>query len=162
MAIQTLLNGESNLDHRTKLNENFSELYDSIRPGILDYNDTATQAVPISIPGTNTYVPLTNDGLGAYTNKTYAPPGVSDVWDVSNNRFDWSELSLGDSINIRIDFDLITATNNTQIKCSLIMSEGTPSEYEIPFILPVNFKTSGTYTLTTQNGIYFGNAETLN
>ena len=140
-----------------KINDNFTELYD--RTGFFDYNDLATTGTPIAVtPGTSPLA-LTNDELGAFTNKTYPPIGVTDVWDASGGVFDWSELSLGDTVDIRLDVDVITTSVNTEIKIDLHLGTG-GGVYTIPWILETNFKTTGTHKLNRFNGIYMGDINT--
>jgi hypothetical protein len=104
---------------------------------------------------------LTNDELGAFTNKTYPPDGVTDMWIAGSDMFDWSELKLGDMIDIRIDVDVITTSTNTEIKIDLHLGTGLGA-YTIPWILETNYKTSGTHKLNRYNGIYMGDLNTLN
>ena len=82
-----------------KINDNFNEVYNYTN-GFIDYNDT-TGGVSLTA-GTWTTIP--NNGLGAFTNKTYKPEGVTELMDVSTGAIDTSELHLGDSILIRNDF----------------------------------------------------------
>ena len=129
--------------------------------GFADYNDLATQSTPLIVTVPGSPVALTNDGLGAFTNKTYLPTGVTDVWDTSTNMFDWSDLSLGDMVDIRLDIDLITASPNTEIKVDLHLGTG-GGAYTIPFITDKDFKNVGTHKENRFNGIYMGDANTLN
>jgi hypothetical protein len=79
--------------------------------GSFHYNDLATITTPLTIVAT---VPkkLTNDTDGANTILTNAPYGVSNVWDDANNEFDFSDLSVGDLVTIRIDVDFTTTGAN--------------------------------------------------
>ena len=76
-----------------KINDNFNEVYNYTN-GFIDYNDT-TGSVSITA---NTWTTIPNNGLGAFTNKTYKPEGVTEFMDVSNGSIDTSELNLGDAI----------------------------------------------------------------
>lgn len=130
--------------------------------GLLDYNDLATATTPITITGWAAAVPLTNDELWPFTNKAYKPVNVDDVWDTSNNRFDFSDLKLWDMIDIRLDVELTTTSVNTEIEIDLIMAEWTGWEYSIPFVTRQNFKTAWTYLINRFNGIYMWDLSTLN
>ena len=130
--------------------------------GFFDYNDLATQTTAISIPSTSTFVPLTNDEAGPYTNKAYKPSGVTDIWDSSTNRFDFSELSLGDTVDLRLSLTPIVATTNTEIEVDLELAEGSGSEYSIAVVNPINYKTTGTKVLMALTSIYMGDTNTLN
>ena len=127
--------------------------------GFVDYNDLDTATTAIVIPNTSTYISLTNDGLGAFTNKLYLPSGVTDVWDVSLDAFDWSELTLGDMVDIRLDIIITTANNNQEVVVALELGTGGFS-YEIPYAHLV-FKSAGTYQINKFNGIYMGDSNTL-
>jgi len=128
--------------------------------GVLDYEDVATKTTPISVTGNWTYHKLTNDGAGDYTNKLYAPLGVTDVWDTTNNQFDFTQLKLGDAVTIRIALIVTTANNFTDIDLDLFFGVGV-SEYEIHMVFN-SYKDSGIYELTATTMIYMGNDLTLN
>lgn len=145
-----------------KSNNNFTELYgltgDGSKVGFIDYNDSGT-SIPVTVAGSP--VSITNDSAGAFTNKTYAPLGVSDVWNSSTNLFDWSDLKLGDMIDIRLEFILTTTSVNTEIEVDLHLGTG-GGAYVIPFIIEQNYKNTGTRTVSRFNSIYMGDTNTLN
>lgn len=135
---------------------------DNARIGIIDYNDTATWVTPISVPGTGVFTALTNNGAWAFSNDTYKPVWIDDVWDVVENRFEWTQLKLWDSVGIRLDIELTTTISNTEIMVDIFLWEG-GSTYQIPFILPVNFKNVVTARrLTVFNWIYMWDTNTIN
>ncbi len=74
--------------------------------GFIDYNDTTTSATPLSMTD-GAWVQLTNDGLGAFTNKSYPPDGVTELMSTPGGALDFSELSLGDDILIRNDYYVV-------------------------------------------------------
>jgi len=76
----------------------------------IDYNDNSTSGSPITLAA-NTWTDIPNDGLGAFTNLTYLPDGVTSLLDVSTGYLDLSELELGDSVIIRNDF-VVTPNQN--------------------------------------------------
>ena len=80
--------------------------------GFIDYNDT-TGAVSLA---EDTWTTIPNNGLGAFTNKTYSPEGVTEFMDVSTGAIDASELALGDTIVIRNDFSVNPNTNNALLE----------------------------------------------
>lgn len=129
--------------------------------GFLDYADLATQTTPVSVTGGAGELPIPNDAAGAYTVLSYPPDGVTQVWDATAQSFDWSELSLGDMIDIRLNLEVTTTAVNTGISVNLHLGSG-GSAYTVPFITSTNFKTVGTYQLIRYNGIYIGNTDTLN
>ena len=150
--------GEGLRDGMVKVEANFTELYG--RTGLFDYNDLATATTPITITGGAGFISLTNDELGPFTNKTYAPLNVTDVWDASGGVFDWDELSLGDTVDIRLDLEIVTTTNNTQVDVDLFLGTG-GGAYQIPFVIEQNFKNTGTFKVNRFNGIYMGDTNTL-
>ncbi len=83
--------------------------------GFIDYNDTLTASSPIVLLA-DTWTTITNNGLGAFTNKTYKPDGISELMDVSTGSIDATGLSLGDSILIRNDFTITPNTNNASLE----------------------------------------------
>ena len=85
------------------------------RSGIADYNDTGTSVNPITLIA-DTWTTLTNDGLGAFTNLSYLPSGVTNLMDTSTGSFDFSELNLGDNCFIRNDFSVTPNTNNALLQ----------------------------------------------
>ena len=134
---------------------------DNFSGGLFDYNDLATTGTPIVVTAAGGEVVLTNDESGSFTNKLFPPAGVTDVWNSVSDAFDWSELGLGDMVDIRIDVDVITSSVNTEVKIDLHLGTG-GGAYTIPWILETNFKTTGTHKLNRYNGIYMGDANTLN
>ena len=127
--------------------------------GIMDYNDTATSGTPIVI-ASDTPVLLTNNGLGAFTNKTYAPEGVTDLWDVNIDAFDWLELTLGSVVRIRVDVIVTTDFNNTDLNIRLNLGSGGGS-YQIP-IVRESIKSASTIQISSFRMIYMGDNNTLN
>lgn len=144
------------------INANDTELYNEVKVGVYDYNDLATATTPISIAVADTYYPLTNDALGSFTNKTYALPSVPDVWDTGTQAFDFTDLVLGDTVDIRLDIIVTSSANNQDFTVVLFIADGTGGQYEIPFIVERNFKTAGTRQIIEFNGIYMGDTNTLN
>ena len=128
---------------------------DNFSGGWADYADFATSGTPLNV--TAVYSVITNDGLGVNTNTSYLPEGVTQLWDSSTNSFDWSELKVGDMIDIRLDVSVTTVTNNTAIDVDLFM--GTAGAIDVPFISAQNFKTAGTYNLIRYQGLYIGSED---
>jgi len=92
---------------------------DNLFGGSFDVQDVATITTKISIPGTGVFTQLTNDGAGAQTTNLFAPIGITELWNTTNDNFDFSQLKLGDIVHIRADIDVITASPNTQIELQL-------------------------------------------
>lgn len=127
--------------------------------GFFDYNDEGTSTSPIMVLGNMADTLLTNDTLGTFTNTTYAPQGVTSVWDEISNSFDWTQLSLGDTVEIRLDVEVTTTSPNQLIEVDLNLGGG-GGEYSIPFISETE-KSTGLHKLNRFNGIYIGDTNTL-
>jgi hypothetical protein len=128
--------------------------------GIFDYNDAATAITPIAITGGAGYTFLTNDEAGAFTNKLYPPYGVTDVWDVNNQCFDFSQLPLGSKVEIRLDLEITTSGPNTQIEIDLELGIGN-FPYDIQWASRF-VKASGTGRAVVTSFVYMGDSNTLN
>ena len=105
---------------------------DNCRVGFFDYNDQATKTTPINVPGNLTKVIITNDGAGPFTNLNYKPTNVPNIWDTTTNFFDFTNLKLGDMVDIRLDVSVTTQTPNQQVIIDLDVAIG-GSAYSIPF-----------------------------
>lgn len=98
------------------------------KQGFIDYNDTTgstslTEDVWTDIP---------NNGLGAFTNKTYKPTSVVDVLDGSTGYLDFSDLTLGSQLLIRNDFTVTPNTNNSLLEVRYLLGQGA-GEYALKF-----------------------------
>ena len=140
-----------------KINTNFAQM---LRCGIYDYNDVATTTTPISVPGTSANVYLTNDGAGAFTNKTYALDTAPDVWDAVANEFDFTDLQLGDTVDIRLDVDVTTSVANQNLAIDLELAIG-GTAYALT-ILDQLYKTAEAHSVVLPISIYMGDTNTLN
>jgi hypothetical protein len=131
---------------------------DSFSGGWADYEDVATTGTPISVTAIPTV--LTNDGLGVDTNTSYLPVGgngITQLWDTSSNGFDFSDLEVGDMVDIRMDITMIIASNNTAVDVDLHMGSG--GSVVVPFISQQNFKSTGTFEVIRYMGIYIGSED---
>ncbi len=88
--------------------------------GFMDYNDT-TGSIPLVA---NTWTDIPNDGLGAFTNKTYKPEGITEFLDVSTGYIDTSETELGETILIRNDYKVNPNTNNALLEFRYELGNG--------------------------------------
>lgn len=98
--------------------------------GWFDYNDSGT---PQQHSGSGGFIKLTNDTLGQFTKRGFAPIGVSDVWNPVTNQFDFTELAVGDMIDIRFDMEMTTTSNNQEIYLQMAIGIGSSSPHELPF-----------------------------
>ncbi|MGB0467761.1 MAG: hypothetical protein ACPGF7_09575 [Pontibacterium sp.] len=97
--------------------------------GSVFYDDTATDALQISVPA-DTWADLTNNAAGPFTNTDFMPDGVTSIWDVPTQRFDWSQLEPGDTVTITPDIIVTTTSQNQMVSVRTVMSEGV-NEYTI-------------------------------
>jgi hypothetical protein len=138
-----------------------TELPDSFSGGWADYEDVATTGTPIAVSAVP--VVLTNDGLGVDTNTSYLPVGgngITQLWDTSSNGFDFSDLEVGDMVDIRMDITMIITSNNTAVDVDLHMGSG--GSVVVPFISQQNFKSTGSFEVIRYMGIYIGSEDVRN
>jgi len=131
---------------------------DGFSGGWADYADVATTGTPIAVSAVPAV--LTNDGLGVDTNTTYLPiggNGITQLWDTSSNGFDFSDLEVGDMVDIRMDITMIIASNNTAVDVDLYMGSG--GSVVVPFISQQNFKSTGSFEVIRYMGIYIGSED---
>ena len=127
--------------------------------GFLDYNDTSTSSTPVTLVA-DTWTDIPNDGLGAFTNKTYAPDGVPEVLDTSTGYLDFQYLSLGSEIVVRNDFTVTPGTNNALLEARYLLGDGV-GEYPLQFWSERLDNGSGIgYQRVTSFPIYMGDANT--
>lgn len=102
----------------------------STSSGFVDYNDSSTALTPLNIPS-DTWIDIPNDKLGAFSNTTYLPLGITSLMDGSSGYLDFSELTLGSDILIRIDFTVTPNTNNSLLETRYVLGQGA-GEYYLP------------------------------
>jgi len=126
--------------------------------GFEDYNHAGSSIALTS----GVSAQLLNDGAGTFTNKAYQLPGFNDIWNTTTNQLDFSGagLSIGDTVDIRIDTTVTTAGANNDIELSLDLGIGA-SPYSLVAVYR-EWRTAGTYQYTTFYSIYMGDANTLN
>lgn len=122
--------------------------------GYFDYNDLITQTVPLAIVA-NVPKKLTNDTEGANTSTDQNPYGVSYVWDYATNQFNFSELEVGDTIDVRIHVQVTTTTSNQKVSMSAKFGIGSVSEFTNS-IYENMFKSSGTHEVSFVAPFYMG------
>lgn len=127
--------------------------------GLVDYNDAATTTTPLVVTGGGADVQLTNDTLGAFTNTAFLPDGVTSLWNTTTNQFDFTELKLGDMLDIRLEITADMSGPNSELDIDLELGIGAGA-YAIAFSRE-NYKTSGVKQIDRWNGIYLGDSNTL-
>lgn len=132
-----------------------------VQVGWYDYNDLATVSAPINVNGGEGDVILTNDSLGVFTSSYYRVPGVFSVWDASNSQFDFSQLRLGDIVDIRIDIEVSSSNTFQFVDVDLELAYGTGQSYEIQFYKG-QFKEVDAHDIVATQMITIANTLTLN
>ena len=128
--------------------------------GFIDYNDTSTSSSPLILVA-DTWTSIPNDGLGAFTNKAFAPGGVTELMD-SQGRIDPTQLSLGDDFITRNDFRVNPNVNNALLEFRYELGAGGGLYYLATNIGRLD-DGSGKYyhySLTTDY-VYMGDTNTL-
>jgi len=96
--------------------------------GFIDYNDTGTAASPIALVA-DTWTTVTNNGMGSSTNQNFLPAGVSELMDTSSGAFDFTDLSLGDTVFIRNDISVTPNVNNASLELRYQLGTGSGLYY---------------------------------
>lgn len=122
--------------------------------GYFDYNDLITQTIPL-VAIANTPLKLTNDTEGANTSTDQNPYGVSYVWDYTTNQFNFSELSVGDTIDVRVHVQITTTSANQKVSMSAKFGIGSVSEFTNA-IYENQFKTAGLHEVSFVAPFYMG------
>ena len=121
-------------------------------------SDAGTTTTPITHGAGSATTFLTNDAAGS-TTAAYNPDSKSALWNTATNKFDFTSLKIGDTIEFRIDIDIANAAAQ-EINLVMDLAEGTAA----PYSLNVNhtyFKTASTGDqITAMFRVYIGNAET--
>ena len=81
--------------------------------GFADYNDAGTSVTPVNLP-TDTWVDLTNDGLGPFSQESL-PLSMSEGLLGAGGAIDISSMPTGSDILIRQDFTVTPASNNAAL-----------------------------------------------
>ena len=168
MSQSTFNNGDTHLTARTAINNNANDAESRIAvlealataSGFVDYADLATQTTPIAVTALGSPVKITNDGLGVGSNNSYLPTGVTNIWNTTTNQFDFTELSVGDMVSIRLVLNITTTTPNQNVDVDLSLAVGGSNPYTLPFGRGIA-RTSGVYSVLRYNGFYIGSADTL-
>lgn len=130
---------------------------DALPFGWADISDSATIGVPISITGGAAPATLTNNASGSPTVFTYLPDGVTSAfWVPGTNSFDFSQLAVGDMIDLRVDLSVTTTAANQELYVDLSMAIGGATPFQIPVISPMQIKSSGTYRVVHPVSFYIG------
>ncbi|MHC5091749.1 MAG: hypothetical protein ACYSOJ_09025 [Planctomycetota bacterium] len=132
-----------------------SELPTNITGGWANYiNGDLT---PITVPA-NVETKLTLDTTNGEVINQFLPFGVTSVWNSQTSQFDFSELKVGDMVDIRVDGSLTNSGINETFVLNLVSGIGTSKEFSLPMASGVRFF-SGTSLISRYNGIFIGSPE---
>lgn len=123
--------------------------------GGFDYEDLETKTTPLAYTTGN--LQLTNDALGTNTFLSQPPYGITSVWNTATNTFDFSQLSIGDEVFLRVHIKITTTTSNQNSALNLLFGEGTIAETTQPIDKGIAFKTAGEYEIIRELKFYIGN-----
>lgn len=124
--------------------------------GFADYNDTTGD---VSLTA-DTWTDVPNNTLGAFTNTTYIPNGITSLIDDTTGYLDFTELNLGDEISVRNDFAVEPDTNNALLQVRYVLGTGA-GEYALLFWSERLDSGSGIdYQRVVTFPIYMGDANT--
>jgi len=112
--------------------------------GYAIYEDSRVTTTTLAA-GVFTVIP--NDALGTNTTNAYLPLGVTNLWNAGTSSFDFSELAVGDAVEMRIIVQPTTTSNNTEIELDLFLGSG-GAQYKVPFITTQNFQFAGLFEAT--------------
>ena len=147
------------IDASVDITQSLAPVSEIFSGGFFDYNDLATATTPIVVTGGAGFVNITNDGLGGFTNKTYRPSSVADIWNASTGFFDFTSLKLGDMVDLRLDIEITTTSPNQDLEISLFLGDGL-NEYPVPFY-DDDVKSARAKPINRYNGFYMGDNNTL-
>lgn len=133
--------------------------FTSAAMGFWDYNDTATVSTPIALNVPGTEYQLTNNGLGANTNTTFRLPSLTDIFNTSTNYFSFIGLQLGDTVDVRMDLEVVSSSANTVVETVMELGIG-GSAYKLN-IDRQYLKSAGTHKIVSTFSFYLGNSNTL-
>ena len=144
------------------LNTMFTELYardtSFTKTYWFDANDAATTTTPITHGAGSTTTFLTNDGAGPGAN-SYNPDSKAALWNTSTNKFDFTSLKIGDTVEFRIDIDIAPAAAQ-EINLVMDIGEGVTGAYSLN-VNHTYFKTaSASDQITAMFRIYMGDEVT--
>lgn len=127
--------------------------------GWYNYNHSGA-TVPLTLAAT--YYDLINSTSGANTNIDFAIPGATTIWNSGTNRFDFTNLVIGDVLELRVDIVVTTTTANTALDLVLELAVGSGTPVELPIVAQRDIKTAGTYQLTFNIPFFIGSLLTKN
>jgi len=93
-----------------------------------------------------------NNTSGSFTTGSN-PTGVTSVYNASTNRLDFSQLSLGDMLDISLDIEATTTAINQVVNVDLVLALGQPDEYRLAFVGNTQYRDIGVNKITQYLGL---------
>lgn len=125
--------------------------------GYFDYNDSATASAPITHNGIEGFKKLTNNGLGPQTDVAHRPTSMSTMWNAISDQIDFSELSVGDMVDMRTAIEVTTTSPNQEVIIRIEVALG-GTQFSV-ILGRAQFKTIGTYPMTYWMGGHIGSED---
>jgi hypothetical protein len=123
-----------------------------------DANDAATSITPITHGAGSTTTFLTNDGAGSSTT-SYNPDSKAALWNPATNKFDFTSLKIGDTVEFRIDIEIANAAAQ-EINLVMDIGEGVAGAYSLN-VNHTYFKTASSGDpITAMFRVYMGDEVT--
>lgn len=107
----------------TAINETKTVAERSTKTYWFNANDLGTTATPITHSAGSTTTFLTNDAAGSET-AAYNPDSEANLWNPVTNKFDFTSLKIGDTIEFRVDVSIANAAAQ-EINLLISTAEGT-------------------------------------
>lgn len=124
--------------------------------GGFDYDDLATKTTPLVY--TSGDLQLKNDILGPSTYLSQPPYGITEVWDESTNTFNFSQLSEGDEVFLRININHTTSSANQKTKLFMQMTDDSAITFNVVVDENIYDKTAGLNNITRTIHFYVRDA----
>ena len=119
--------------------------------GWQNFQDVLTATTPVALTLADTWYDLTNDAAGTLSTVAYGVLGHGDTWDDVANALDFSSLTVGDQVSIRIDVEVTTAGVSHEIGMRIVLDDGGLS---VPLvIMSKEYKAAGTYQIVLETSV---------
>lgn len=133
---------------------------DKCRIGWADFNDLATATTPLLITAAGGWTVIPNDKLGAQTNTSFLPEGITSGL-LTDNKFDFSQFNVGDMFEYRLDLVVTTTVPNQNTLTRIRMGIGSDDEFS-SVLTQLQYKSSGVNYVNRFSGAYIGSENIKN
>ena len=96
----------------------------TLNGGWANYEDLATQTVLFDVVGGDPAVKIPNDGLGALTTNRALPDGVTQLYNITTQQIDLTDLKVDDMFSLRFDLTITTTSNSQEVEISVVFGIG--------------------------------------